>query len=329
MTLVPITDSAEVDAAHRTLVEALTSGCKTYSRKVGWRGGHGEFTVYWRREHRFWAVFHERSPHHYSCACGTGDPEDSPGEVKMTCQMNTARGKINAQCQAMFLKDGDSGVYLARRPTIHGIKETEIRKRFNGPVQEISWPSGGTSEVVVLGKIGERSFLNGIADYLHAVEAIKAQVKDETPAPVAKKNPDWAFTPEFEGPKKKYNLTGEIEGVCDHGAVVKALQTVLESIGWQGFNNRNIDLFLANNAAKITHLFEIKTDQSTTNLYQAVGQLMLHGALENSDPQRIVVLPGDLSADTARRLKKLGIKVLRYEWKGGEPIFAGLKKVLT
>jgi hypothetical protein len=162
-------------------VEALTSGCATFVRKVGWPGGHGEFTVYWRQEHRFWVVFHERSPHHYSCACGTRNPEDDSGEVRMTCQMNTARGQINRRCRAMFLKDGDSGVYLARRPTVNGVSESAFRKRYSGSVQEISWPDGVTSEVLVLGKIGEKSFLDGISTYLHAVEAIKADIKGETP----------------------------------------------------------------------------------------------------------------------------------------------------
>jgi len=74
-------------------------------------------------------------------------------------------------------------------------------------------------------------------------------------------------------------------------------------------------------------LFEIKTDQNTTTLYQAVGQAMLHGALRRSDPKRILVPPSEASLDTATRLKRRGCEIVRYDWKGNTPIFMKRKRV--
>jgi len=51
--------------------------------------------------------------------------------------------------------------------------------------------------------------------------------------------------------------------------------------------------------------------------------------LEKSDPQRVVVLPGEVSIDTASRMKRLGIEIVRYDWKGSQPIFKNLKKVIS
>ena len=100
-------------------------------------------------------------------------------------------------------------------------------------------------------------------------------------------------------------------------------------MGFDAYRTSQIDLFLADGKANITHLIEVKTDQTTTSLYQAVGQVMLHGALERGDPQRILVLPGEVSENTARRMKTLKIKVAPYEWKGGQPTFKNLRKVVS
>jgi hypothetical protein len=184
---------------------------------------------------------------------------------------------------------------------------------------------GSTS---LLGKIGGRFFITNLAAYLRAVEAFKANATSKIPLPITKENPDLFFTPEFEGPKKKYRLTEAIEAQCNHGIVVNALHVELKALGFNAYKNAKIDLFLADDERTITHLMEIKTDQSTTNLYQAVGQVMLHGALQKSHPKRILVLPGQVSRDTVNRLKRLGIETVRYDWQGSKPIFRKLKEII-
>jgi hypothetical protein len=120
-----------------------------------------------------------------------------------------------------------------------------------------------------------------------------------------------------------------IEGHCDHGTVVNTLHAKLKDLGLDAYRTSKIDLFLADEKANITHLVEVKTDQATTSLYQAVGQVMLHGALEKSDPQRIIVVPGAISEDTAKRLNRLGIRVVSYDRQGGQPIFTNLRKAIS
>jgi hypothetical protein len=110
--------------------------------------------------------------------------------------------------------------------------------------------------------------------------------------------------------------------------VVNTLHAELSSLGFNARRNKLIDLYLADGQGIITHVLEIKTDQCTTSIYQAVGQVMLHGVGSKSEAHRILVLPGKVSADTASRLKRLGISVLSYEWKGERPIFDGLAGLL-
>jgi hypothetical protein len=335
MNLSPITNRKEGKVAFDALRSCLIAGSKKFKRNVGWPGDHGEFTLYWHDQAGFWAVLVEAEATQYSrywCAYGTMDP-NSHSSVNITCEINPPSEGIDRRCGGTFLKDSGSGLYLAHSGKVgggrKGIGKTNFLEEYSGSLEEIEWPDGVTAEVVLLGKVGGTSFVNNLAAYIRAVEAFKANAAGQTPAPITEKNPDLSFTPEFEGPKRKYKLTSAIESQCDHGTVVNTLHAELKALGFDAYKTSKIDLFLADSQANITHLIEVKTDQTTTSLYQSVGQVMLHGALEKSDPRRIVVLPGEVTADTAKRMKRLGIEIIRYDWKGSQPVFTNVKRVVS
>lgn len=240
---------------------------------------------------------------------------------------------IDRRCAGSFLKDSRSGFYLAHSGKVgggrKGIGKTNFLDTYSGSLQEIEWPDGITQEVVLIGKIGGKSFIADLSSFIRSVEAFKASPMGQLSPSLAEQNPDLMFSPEFEGRRTKYTLTGAFESECRHGTIVNALQVELEALGFKAYNTRNIDLMLADDMNTLTHLFEVKTDQTTTSLYQAVGQVLLNGALRNSDPQRIVVLPGKVSTDTARRMKKLGIKIVQYDWMSRKLIFDNLEKAIS
>jgi hypothetical protein len=334
MNLSPITNRKEGKIAFNALRSCLIAGSKKFKRKLGWPGDHGEYDLYWHEGAGFWVVFGLQELSRYWCAYGMMDPNQH-GSLDITCEINPPREGIDRHCAGIFLKDIRSGLYLAHSGRVGGGRKGIGKANFleeytgSGNRDEIEWPDGVTAEVVVLGKIGGGSFVNNLAAYIRAAEQFKTNATGKTPAQVTEKNPDLSFTPEFEGPRKRYKLTAAIESQCDHGIVVNMLNAELKAMGLDAYTTPKIDLFLADGKATITHLIEVKTDQTTTSLYQAVGQAMLHGALEKSDPQRILVLPGEVSADTASRMKRLGIKLIRYDWKGSQPIFKNLKKVVS
>jgi hypothetical protein len=332
MNLSPITSRKEGKVAFDALRSCLITGSKNFKRNVGWPGDHGEFTLYWHEKAGFWVVFGEEEQSRYWCAYGTMDP-NTHSSVNITCEINPPIEGIDRRCAGIFLKDSGTGLYLGHSGKVgggrKGIGKTNFLEQYSGTREEVEWPDGVTAEVVLLGKIGGRSFINNLAAYLRAVEAFKSDTTGQTPAAVAERNPDLSFTPEFEGPKKKYRLTAAIESQCDHGTVVNTLHAELKAFGLHAYKTFKIDLLLADPKGTITHLIEVKTDQTTTSLYQAVGQVMLHGTLEKSDPRRIVVLPGEVTADTAKRMKRLGIEIVRYDWKGDKPVFTGLEKALS
>jgi hypothetical protein len=334
MTLTPLTKKAEIHAAYDLFVKSLKQRATRHPCVVGWKGGSGKFTLYWHEQASFWALFDIGDSGRYWCAFGiTVCSQNEP--VSITCEINPPNEGVDRRKGGLFLRDSGSGLYLAHTGKIaggrKGIGKAAFLESYNySEKEEIEWPDGETSKVIPLGRIGGRSFINGIGNFIHAVDAFKKNATAQIPAAISKKNPDLSFTPEFEGPRKKYKLTAAIESRCDHGTVVNTLHAELKALGLDAYSTPNIDLYLSDGKANITHLIEVKTDQTTTSLYQAVGQVMVHGALENSDPQRIVVLPGEVSPLTVSRLKRLQIMVVRYDWnrKETKPTFENLKKAV-
>jgi len=75
-------------------------------------------------------------------------------------------------------------------------------------------------------------------------------------------------------------------------------------------------------------LFELKTDLSNTNIYIAVGQLMIHGAGQAPPPKRVLVVPGKPEKETAKSLQDLSIQVVSYKWDNGPVHFEGIDDIL-
>lgn len=76
--------------------------------------------------------------------------------------------------------------------------------------------------------------------------------------------------------------------------------------------------------AKITAIFEIKTDANTQSIYTGVGQLMFHTASDSSI-SKTLVLPRTAAKDRkwVHTLERLGIALLEYEINGSKIEFLG------
>ena len=330
MNLTPITTRKESKVAYDKLRACLKAGAVRFQRSVGWPGAHGEFTLYWHEKERFWVLFNP-DERYWSAYYGAMNPNEHRS-LEITCEINPPTEGIDRRYGGIFLKDSGSRLYLAHSGKVaggrKGIGKTAFLETYGGETEEIEWPDGVTGEVVILGKIGGKAFLSNLASYIKAVEDFKADATGRAPKEVTQKNPDLGFKPEFEGPRKKYKLTDAIESKCYHGIVVNTLQRELASMGLAAGSNRNIDLYVEDGKSNITHVFEVKTDQCTTSIYQAVGQVMLHSALVKKAPHRILVLPGKASAKTEIQFGRLGIQVLSYGWKNEKPVFAELTSIL-
>jgi len=189
----------------------------------------------------------------------------------------------------------------------------------------VRWPNGCESQVIVVAPVDSEHVAAHIARFVHEVSRFKADAASGKPV-IRRERLRHIFTPEFEGPRRGYTPGGEIAARCDHGTVVNRLHETLTKDGHRAVNDHRDLYLLAGN--KVTHVFEVKTNLSTTSLYQGVGQLMLHGAALDPVPRRILVVPGQPSSATRQALDRLGVAVLAFEWKDGQVIFPRLRDLL-
>jgi len=176
MGLTPIIDREELEHAHNVLVEALIVNSTIFTRRV--EGAEADLIIYWHSQIQFWVAFSEDNLHHHSLVCGIADPQATIA-LRMTCQMNHTRTRINRRCRAMFLKDDDERVYFARDPQIRGMDTSTLRSHFRDQVQEVLWPDGRSSVVIVFGLVGGNELLVNISSFLHAIDWLKAREKGQ------------------------------------------------------------------------------------------------------------------------------------------------------
>lgn len=197
--------------------------------------------------------------------------------------------------------------------------------QYRGDLAHIARDDGSTSTFAVIGRLDDTALLRKLSDFVAQIAAFKST------------EPSWSETaqrafrrllsgPEFAGKRKSYVVRQRVTSENTHGYVVTALQDQLKE-RWQAFRTALIDLYVFD-GGRMTHLFEVKTDVDRGSLYQAVGQLMLHGAFEGKRVKRILTVPNGAPADTEDRLRTLGISVLQYSWRGRTPVFHNLQQVM-
>jgi hypothetical protein len=312
------------------MAEQLEAGAQTFDRQIGYHGGYVEHTVHWHDRHRLWCLF---DPTHvktrYWCCFGTADPQGQT-MLSITVKTNSPYEGVNRRIGGVFVRDDEGRVYIAHSGKVGGgrpgIGKEAFWESYGGEqVKTVHWPDGRESQVIVIGRVDSEHLPAHIARFVHEVARFKAAATSGRTV-LRLERLRRIFTPEFEGPRRGYTPSGEIEARCDHGIVVNRLYEALTEAGHNAVNNHR-DLYILN-GDDVTHLFEVKTDLSTTSLYQGVGQLMLHGAALDPTPRRILMLPGQPNSATRQALDRLGIAVLIFEWEDGQAVFPHLDDVL-
>jgi hypothetical protein len=232
----------------------------------------------------------------------------------------------------MFVRDDQGLVYLTHSGKVgggrKGIGKAAFLEAYRGEnITSIKLPDGEAVDAIIVGRVDGGHLPAHIAHFVREVERFKRKrIGTEPPTPTSP--PSTIFSPEFSGARKSYEIVGKIESRCDHGPVISALEETLTARGFTPGNDRHRDLFLSRTDGTMAYLFEAKTDLSTTSLYTGVGQLMLHGAIQQPEPKRILVLPDKPHTLTMAALKRLGIQVVTYQWHNGKPLFHSLVEVL-
>ncbi len=334
MSLTPITDRAESRQAVEVLRARMSQGADLFPQHwVGWRGGSRQCDVHWHDQEGIWGIFEQpRKLNHFWICFGVENPSGQP-LLSITAEMNPPLSGINRRCAGAFLRDAQGQVYIAHDGNVRGGKKGVGKSAFlefyqAGNWQTVYWPDGQESDMTVIGRIDGLHLPAQIAQFVREVARFKEWVRSGGAGASLKPTKQPTFTPEFSG-TRTYPLGGEVESRCLHGTVVAALAKELGAGKYNVGNDRHRDLYIAGRQGYAKVLFEVKTDLSTTSLYEAVGQLMLHGAAQRPAPKLVAVLPGMPSKKTRTMLGRLGVRVLVYDWVKDQVGFRKLHHALS
>jgi len=154
---------------------------------------------------------------------------------------------------------------------------------------------------------------------------IQAGVRDgaiETAAFQAKMKIFEGFRAEARG-WRTGRRSDEIDYISNHGLVVDALRL------WRSEKLLPIDGEIVNTALldmgvvrsnELVEVFEVKTSAGRSDIYSAIGQLMVHGTAP--DCTRVMVLPGNepIARDLQAALDRLKVVLVRFKFDGNKTI---------
>lgn len=339
--LIRLTKPSEIKDAQRRLGKGLRANSQRRQMIVGYKGGSEEVICWWNPRERFWFVeqldrFTRASdgvPRSW-CCFGLTKPDDPVSPHSIVCEVNVPTKTVNRNVGGAFAID-DLGEFCVT----HNGKLAGGRKGI-GKSTFLSWYPGGTvpllckkdckvDEVILVASLEPKDIQAQVGRFVRLVAQYKKEVTSgQSPLSSTGMKPSHeTYEPEFAGQRRPYKLKDSVKAYAWHGVVIDRLREYLEDAGLAPYNDKPRDLYLSDKHGNIVALFEAKTDDSTSSIYSAIGQLHFHGGIDGKRPLRIFVAP-ELSKATRERLTDLGIRLLPYKRQGKKVTFEGLKILL-
>lgn len=318
-----IESRAEIAKAQKTLEATIRQNFKTAVVKdIGWQGGRlSQKRLHTRDGYWFFSEDHKQGPNPKRLNW-FGKHGDGPG-VQIAVEINVPYADRNDRLAGFFARNNETGrVYLFHTGRVGGGAQGVSKDAFLAwtalkPTTVVDAAGDPRRAIIVMpieGKGATRSavdYVQNIVDFKQAVREGKA----DTPEAKERERLLKDFYDESSGRRKGRAIGRDIDYVSRHGEVVKALSAWRRGDGLPRgerlVKNVLIDLGLQR-AGTLVELYEVKTTSSRSDVYTAIGQLMVHS--QGEDCKRVMVLPADdrLQSDLALALRRHGIQILRY-----------------
>ncbi|MCH8903148.1 MAG: hypothetical protein IIA45_04465 [Bacteroidetes bacterium] len=326
----------EIKNLHKRLVRSLD---KFKSEGINILTGHkGEslrVDAHYSEELNIWWSFGEaegKSGRRYWNAFGLGRPTKNR-LVNIICEINYPFNGINKRVAAAWLEDEGEHVLIHSGKIgggRAGIGKRPFQQRYAGSFADLTLPEL-TGKYTEIGNLDNPRLPYQIKFFVEEVARIKAEIVSSNQSSGSSSDPrdeiKTTFTEEFSG-TKEYENSGKVVSNCDHGLVVSALKSIVETRGYQVANDSPRDLYIYNNRPQITHVFEVKTAISSQSIFTAVGQLLVNNARISPKPKLIYVVPKELNNNLRKTLAKLDIIPLIYDWSNSKATFKNIEGVL-
>lgn len=244
-------------------------------------------------------------------------------DLQISVEINTAYKGRNDQVAGFFARDIDTGsIYLLHSGRVGGGTKGIGKSAFLAwsdlmPIDVVD-SSGGIRDGVLVMPIDGVGAIRSAIRYIDTIVRFKQVVRAgtiETQEFKRKKKELDDFYSEARG-RRIGQRSGEIDYLSRHGDVVDALHSWRTSValpkGGRVVKNILIDMGVSV-GRDLIEVFEVKTDTGRSDLYGAIGQLLVHGTVANC--RRVIVLPHKepIAADLKDALKRLGIQLLKFK----------------
>jgi len=320
-----IESKEEIAKAQRKLEAAIRRDFKTRTVKnIGYPGGttfdaeiftNGSYW-YWSSDHDGEDIPNPRRLNWFGLFRGNAD-------LQISVEINTAYEGRNDQVAGFFARDNDtSSIYLLHSGRVGGGTKGVGKAPFlawnnKRPIDVVD-SSGGIREGVLVMPIEGVAATRSAVRYVDTIARFKQAVRTgdlASPEFRRKQKELDDFFAESRG-RRKGKRSGEIDYLSRHGEVVDALyswrnSSALPKSG-RFIKNVLIDMGVAVKR-ELVEVFEVKTSVARSDVYAAIGQLMVHGTSYKC--RRVMVLPQKdfVAPDLTKALQRLNIELLKFK----------------
>lgn len=320
-----IESKEEIAKAQRKLEATIRRDFKTKAEKnIGYPGGttsnakvvtDGNYW-YWSSDYDDRNIPNPRRLNWFGLFVGDAD-------LQISVEINTAYEGRNDQVAGFFARNNDTGsIYLLHSGRVGGGTKGVGKAAFlawsnQRPIDVID-SSGSIKEGVLVMPVDGVAASRSAVRYIDTIASFKQAVRAgdlASPEFQDKKKELDDFFAESRG-RRKGQRSGEIDYLSRHGEVIDALYSWRSSSaipkGGRFVKNVLIDMGVAV-GSKLVEVFEVKTSTARSDIYAAIGQLMVHGTSDKC--RRVMVLPQKelMACDLKDALQRLNIELLKFK----------------
>ncbi|MDV2080484.1 hypothetical protein [Marinobacter xestospongiae] len=314
----------EISEAHATLKATVKkSFVKSDVRNIGYPGGTTyDAKVYTNGDYWFWSSkLKEETPNPRQLNWfGVYEPA---GGLQISVEINTPFSGANQQVSGYFARNPDDGqVYLMHSGRVGGGTKGVGKSAFlawsNHTLAPAMDSDGNQRFGVVVMPVNGVNATRSAIRYLESIVEFKKAVRNGEISTVDFQRKLSVFEDYYAESfgRRKGRRKSNIDYLSRHGEVVEALKSWREQKRLDGksrfVKNVQIDLGLEVGGV-LSELYEVKTSSSRSDMYTAIGQLVVHSC--GSSTQRYLVLPSPakIPLDVEASLNELKIQVIQYE----------------
>jgi len=320
-----IESSEEIAKAQRKLEASIRRDFKTKATKnIGYPGGTtSDAKVFTDGSYWYWSSDHDDKDIPNPRRLNWFGLFRADANLQISVEINTAYEGRNDQVAGFFARDNDTGAtYLLHSGRVGGGTKGVGKAAFlawsnQRPIDVVD-SSGSIKEGVLVmpieGVAASRSAVRYVDTIARFKQAVRAGEMASPEFQRRKKELDDFFA-ESRG-RRKGQRSGEIDYLSRHGEVVDALYSWRRSSALPKngrlVKNVLIDMGVAV-GQELVEVFEVKTSTARSDVYAAIGQLMVHGT--SDECRRVIVLPQkeSIASDLKEALQRLNIQLLKFK----------------